>query len=229
MAKGLTRDAIVDAAFAVLDDHGADGLTVRAVADRLDVKAPALYWHVRDKQALLDEMGTRIWASIAQQTLLGRRPDTVGTVGEPAWWTACAHFARTARATLLAHRDGARLFAGTYLTDPQVLIDQEAGLAWMVEQGFSVAATADTYAVLIGFVVGHCIEEQGRAQAGPGRYDLSARDERVGAAAHPLITAAGRRLFDPDVDGRFEDLLRVVLTGIGGVASATAGDRPTGP
>lgn len=220
MAKGLNRDVIVDAAFAVLDESGADGLTVRAVADRLGVKAPALYWHVRDKQALLDEMATRVWGSIARSSVVGRRPHPAagpGPDGEPAWWTACADFARTTRTALLAHRDGARLFAGTYLTDTDVLTDQEAGFAWMAEQGFPVAATADAYAILVGFVVGHCIEEQGRAQAAAGRYDLTARDERIGAADHPLVAAAGRRLFDPDVDGRFEAMLRVVLTGIAGL------------
>lgn len=210
-------DAIVDAAFAVLDDVGSDGLTVRAVADRLGVKAPALYWHVRDKQALLDEMATRVWASIARASLAGGLPAAPApgsAPGEPPWWTACATFARTARAALLAHRDGARLFAGTALTDAEVLTDQEAGFAWMAEQGFSVAATADAFAILISFVVGHCIEEQGRAQAPAGTYDLAARDQRVGAADHPMVAAAGRQLFDPDVDGRFEHLLRVVLAGV---------------
>jgi TetR/AcrR family tetracycline transcriptional repressor len=43
----------------VLDEAGADAVTVRAVASRLDVKAPALYWHVSGKQELLDEMGDR--------------------------------------------------------------------------------------------------------------------------------------------------------------------------
>ncbi|TKV60597.1 TetR family transcriptional regulator [Nakamurella flava] len=217
MPRGLNRDAILDAAFAVLDAVGADGLTTRAVADRLGVKAPALYWHIRDKQALLDEMGTRVWASVIRSSVVGGQlpdPSSERTPDEPAWWSACAAFARTARSALLAHRDGARLFAGTALTDSQVLTDQERGLEWMGAQGFSVAATADAFTILIAFVVGQCIEEQGRTQAPAGTYDLAARDERIGADDHPLVAAAGRRLFDPDVDRRFEDLLQLVLTGI---------------
>ena len=46
--------AIVQAALDLLDETGMDGLTVRALASRLGVQAPALYWHVPSKQALLD-------------------------------------------------------------------------------------------------------------------------------------------------------------------------------
>jgi TetR/AcrR family tetracycline transcriptional repressor len=40
----------------VLDEVGIDGLTVRLLAGRLGVKSPALYWHLRNKQELLDAM-----------------------------------------------------------------------------------------------------------------------------------------------------------------------------
>ena len=55
MPKGLTKASIVAAALHLLDEVGMDGMTVRALAAKLDVKAPALYWHVRDK-AELDEL-----------------------------------------------------------------------------------------------------------------------------------------------------------------------------
>ena len=58
MSRGLSKAGIVQAALGVLDEAGFDGLTVRAVAGRLGVQAPALYWHVRDKQELIDEMAT---------------------------------------------------------------------------------------------------------------------------------------------------------------------------
>src|ERR1700728_2694692 len=64
MAAGLTKTAIVRAALDLLDEAGMDGLTVRALASRLGVQAPALYWHVRGKQALLDEMATLIWRRV---------------------------------------------------------------------------------------------------------------------------------------------------------------------
>ena len=214
MAKGLTRGSIVDAAFAVLDDRGMDGLTVRALAERLGVQAPALYWHVRDKQELLDEMGTRVWSGVARAASRRR-------AGE-SWRDAMARYARAARRALLAHRDGARAFSGTYLTDPEVLRDQEAGLAWMESQGFSVDATTDAYALLTSFVVGHCIEEQARSQANDDRYSIATRDERVESADHPRVAASGRRSFARDADAVFDALLAVVLDGIAGLRTDVA-------
>jgi AcrR family transcriptional regulator len=43
---------IVDAAFAVLDDEGADALTMRRLADELGMRAPSLYKHFPDKAHL---------------------------------------------------------------------------------------------------------------------------------------------------------------------------------
>lgn len=212
MAKGITRDAIVDAALAVLDDVGMDGLTVRAVAERLDVKAPALYWHVRDKKALLDEMGTRVWTEIAHAA-----GGPLSTDGE--WRDALELYAHATRRGLLAHRDGARAFSGTALTDASMLRDQEAGLAWMEEQGFTVAATTDAVAILTSFTVGACIEEQERAQAPAEVYDIEKRDAAVDAASHPRVAASGRHVRAGGADERFAAQLAVVLDGVAGLRS----------
>lgn len=53
-AAGITIAAIVDAALAVIRADGVGGLTMRAVAERLHVRAPSLYHHVRNKSELLD-------------------------------------------------------------------------------------------------------------------------------------------------------------------------------
>ena len=42
---GLTREQIVEAAIALMDEEGVDAMTVRALARRLGVQSPALYWH----------------------------------------------------------------------------------------------------------------------------------------------------------------------------------------
>lgn len=45
---------IVDVARAMLDEEGLDALSMRAIAARLGVRAPSLYKHLPDKQAILD-------------------------------------------------------------------------------------------------------------------------------------------------------------------------------
>ncbi|WEG09161.1 TetR/AcrR family transcriptional regulator C-terminal domain-containing protein [Microbacterium horticulturae] len=243
MAKGITRDAIVDAALAVLDDVGMDGLTVRAVAARLDVKAPALYWHVRDKKALLDEMGTRVWTEIGRAVpLMGDAPgnkdaaragagdaraDGAGTAAAAStpsvegWRDALEQYAHATRRGLLAHRDGARAFSGTALTDASLLRGQEAGLAWMEQQGFTVEASTDAVSILTAFTVGSCIEEQERAQAPAGTYDIEKRDAAVDAAAHPRVAASGRYGYATAAGERFATQLSVVLDSIASLRSAS--------
>lgn len=53
---GLTRDAVLTAAHEVLAKHGVDGLSMRAIARRLGVAPNALYSHVPNRTALVDEL-----------------------------------------------------------------------------------------------------------------------------------------------------------------------------
>jgi AcrR family transcriptional regulator len=43
---------IVDAALELLEEEGADGLSMRRLAERLGIRAPSIYKHLPDKQAL---------------------------------------------------------------------------------------------------------------------------------------------------------------------------------
>jgi AcrR family transcriptional regulator len=54
------RGRLIDSALAVLQERGLDGVTMRAVADRAGVTAPALYWHFADKEALVRELGREL-------------------------------------------------------------------------------------------------------------------------------------------------------------------------
>jgi AcrR family transcriptional regulator len=54
------RPRLLACALEVLQEHGLDGVTMRAVADRAGVTAPALYWHFADKEALVREVGREV-------------------------------------------------------------------------------------------------------------------------------------------------------------------------
>ncbi|WBB80422.1 TetR/AcrR family transcriptional regulator C-terminal domain-containing protein [Micromonospora sp. WMMD882] len=60
----LLLDHIVAAAVALLDAQGVEGLTMRGLAQRLDVTATALYWHVRTKDDVLDLAVDRIFGDV---------------------------------------------------------------------------------------------------------------------------------------------------------------------
>ena len=46
------RDQIIDVAQDLLETHGPDGVTMRAIATRLEIRAPSLYKHITDKHEL---------------------------------------------------------------------------------------------------------------------------------------------------------------------------------
>src|SRR5512134_2667554 len=53
----LDRTQIVAAALRIVDEEGAEALTLRRLAETLGVTAMSLYWHVRDKAELLELVG----------------------------------------------------------------------------------------------------------------------------------------------------------------------------
>jgi AcrR family transcriptional regulator len=63
----LTRDLVVDRAVAIADAEGLEAVTVRRVAQDLEVTPMALYWHVSNKDELLAAMGDRIFADLTAQ------------------------------------------------------------------------------------------------------------------------------------------------------------------
>jgi len=62
--RGLTRERLVDAALELISADGLDALSMRALADRLEVKAASLYWHVRDRRELLELVAESMVESI---------------------------------------------------------------------------------------------------------------------------------------------------------------------
>ncbi|MGR6915502.1 TetR/AcrR family transcriptional regulator C-terminal domain-containing protein [[Actinomadura] parvosata] len=206
MAKGITRERIVAAAFELLNEKGMDALTVRALASRLGVGAPALYWHVRNKQELLDEMSTSVMRRVIE---------ALAKIDLGAGWRAdLAAYARVLRAEYLLYRDGARIFSGTRFSDAEVVRAKEHWLGRLTAAGFSLAAADDAIDLVGAFVVGFVIEEQERSQsagADPARYSLAGRDAWLGEGAD-LVKAAGH--LRDDGDRRFDRQLGVLLDGL---------------
>jgi AcrR family transcriptional regulator len=63
----IGRAAILDAALELADQDGLDGVTMHAVARRLNVTTMALYRHVDGKEALLDGLVERLLTALQAQ------------------------------------------------------------------------------------------------------------------------------------------------------------------
>jgi AcrR family transcriptional regulator len=60
----MTRDDILNAALALLDESGGRGLTMRALATRLGVTPMSLYHYVGDQAGLLRALSDRVYAEV---------------------------------------------------------------------------------------------------------------------------------------------------------------------
>jgi AcrR family transcriptional regulator len=202
----LDRARVVGTALRLLNEVGLDGLTLRAIARELDVKAPALYWHFKDKQALLDEMATEMYRRMA-----------AGTALDPAdtWQERLLAMNRGLRTALLGYRDGARVFSGTRFTGTDHAPALEANLRLLTEAGLTLAQAVHAGRTANAYTLGFVIEEQGvRPLPGERRegFDIEERARRL--AGFPLAAEAGKHLFDA-YDQQFEEGLQLVVAGIG--------------
>jgi len=78
----LSRDQVLAAALEIVEAGGADRLTVRGLAATLGVAVTAIYWHVGDKQALLDGVVDAVIAEMGEVTVRGRGPEArVASIG----------------------------------------------------------------------------------------------------------------------------------------------------
>jgi TetR/AcrR family transcriptional regulator, tetracycline repressor protein len=147
----VSRGQIVAAALDLLDEAGLDGLTLRQLAGRLGIRAPTLYWHVRDKRELLDLLA----AAILDEALAAwREPQP----GQP-WWEWLAARARAMRAALLTHRDSARIVAGNRPPESS-LPGIERQLRALGGAGFTPRDGLLALLALNAYVIGDVIDQQ---------------------------------------------------------------------
>jgi TetR/AcrR family tetracycline transcriptional repressor len=58
--NGLSKQDVVEAALRVVERDGADALTMRRLADELGAAVTAIYWHVGNRDALVDLLVARL-------------------------------------------------------------------------------------------------------------------------------------------------------------------------
>jgi TetR/AcrR family transcriptional regulator, tetracycline repressor protein len=145
----LDIDRIVDAAWKVVDRDGVGALSTRNVAAELDVRGPALYWHVKSKQDLMSLMIER-----ALRDSLRSLPTDL------PWWEWLRAYAREQRRILLKHRDSGQIASAAPPNDHMRTEIMPEALAPMLRAGVSEATATAAIGALAGFVLGSIIYEQ---------------------------------------------------------------------
>ena len=94
--EGLSRAKLVSEALGLVQEEGLEALSMRGLADRLNVKAASLYWHVRDRRELLE---------LLAESILDRVPDSPAI----GWREAVLGIAAALQATVASRQDADRI------------------------------------------------------------------------------------------------------------------------
>lgn len=198
----LDKTQVVAAAVALLDESGLDGLTLRKLAQRLDVKAPTLYWHIANKAALVNEVAEVILgAEVAELAPLG--PDE-------SWQEWLIGVAQRLRLAMLAHPDGARVVSAAHMS-LQMAAVSELAMRTLVEHGLPLRQARLTVLNVQHFTVGHVLAEQAPP---PDEHAVKAFDLDAFATRHPTVIAGITDYFQDGrtVDDLFRDSLEIILS-----------------
>lgn len=206
---GLSRDQVVVEALNVLRADGLPGLTTRRVATRLNVMSPALYWHVRNKNELLQLVADAICAEME----LPRK--------EWSFRERLATIANEYRRVLMAYRDGARLFAEQLPVGPHRLKLYDAAVETFLDAKFRVPEAVAMATFYRHYLLGMVAEEtrvRGEGSAS-GVFPAAAlgvelRHLGIDSGEYPSLAHASEQLGKIQPEALFTAGLKVILDGL---------------
>lgn len=146
----LDKSKVINGALELLNGVGIEGLTTRKLAQKLGVEQPTLYWHVKNKRALLDALPIE---------MLDRHHTHFCPLEGESWQDFLRNNAKSYRCALLSHRDGAKVHLGTRPTEKQYET-LENQLAFLCQQGFSLENALYALSAVGHFTLGCVLEEQ---------------------------------------------------------------------
>jgi TetR/AcrR family transcriptional regulator, tetracycline repressor protein len=193
----IDRAQIVREALILLNEVGLDKMSTRALAARLDVQQPALYWHFKDKRTLMDAMNAEMMRASHLYRVPGDGDD---------WRSYLTRHSQSFRQALLAYRDGARVHAGSR-AEASDTDAAERQLEFLIAQGFDGRQALKMLVTLARFTVGFVLEEQAEVEHPPEFSDEN-------QPAHPLLAAAFEDYGALSQDELFNDGLVAFLDGI---------------
>jgi AcrR family transcriptional regulator len=197
----LSRDRIVATAVELLDAQGLDGLTMRRLADRLGAGVMSLYWHVDNKEDVLD---------LALDSVLDYRGPPQSD--EPGDWRAeVVHMLEDWRASMLRHPWSTSLLPRRAL-GKNILSRLEFMSKTLSRTGVADADLNAAIWSLWNYVMGATIT---RASFDVSDEDRATAQRRLEQLSGPYPTIGrSRLLLDDDWDGAFRKGLGFLLDGL---------------
>jgi AcrR family transcriptional regulator len=203
----LSRERVLRAAIAHADAGGLEALTMRTLAEMLEVAPMALYRHVANKEDLIDAMVDVVFSEIGVPA------------GGGDWKTAMRRRAIAIRDALSRHRWAIGLMESRRHPGAANLRHHDAVIGRLRAAGFDVAMAAHAYSLLDSYIYGFALTKMNLPFETSDEVGEVAQNmlEPFPANEYPnLVEFLSEHVMKPEYDygDEFEYGLDVILDGI---------------
>lgn len=217
----IALDRIVSTALEIVDEHGAEALSMRALAQRLDSGTATLYRHFAGRADVVAHVIDRVF---------GTAEVDVAALSALPWPEACKAAAHSMFDALEQHRNVTPLLVGNVPVGPNALAARERMIAFLLASGFSPDLAARSYALLSRYVLGFAIQLAG-SRNGLNDASLARIFHDLDPGQFPATVAVADHLpvpFDEEFDFGLELILSGLVLVLADETQLKKGKRPRG-
>jgi AcrR family transcriptional regulator len=198
----LSRDRVIEAAVALADEHGLDGISMRKLGAELGVEAMSLYNHVDDKGDLFDGMIDHVFISI-------QIPD-----GELSWQDQTRLIGQGAMDRFSAHPWVASLLMQRGNFGPAALAFMDHVVGILFAAGFNEEDVHHAWQMLASHTIGYAFQSSGGAGVQEKDF-ISFEDDlpRI-AAEFPYVARLAPFLIECSWDTEYMFGLEIIIDGL---------------
>ncbi|WP_084488787.1 TetR/AcrR family transcriptional regulator [Nocardia niwae] len=205
-------ERIVTTALRLVDEEGADALSMRTLAQRLETGTAVLYRAVANRAELIAHVVDWVLGEVVIED---------ATDGD--WQRACVAAAEAIFDALHRHRGVATLLIEQVPVGPNALRLREQVLAMLLANGFSPEAASMVYATIARYVVGFAAQLRGHdteANIDPG--PITALYRQLDPAQFPATIAVADCLPAQTLESEFRFGLQLFVAGLAPLRAAAA-------
>lgn len=197
-------DRIVATAVRIVDEEGAEALSMRTLAQRLETGTAVLYRAVSNRAELIGHVVDRVFGEV-----------DFGTDTEDGdWQRTCRAAAQALFDTLSRHRRVAPLLIEQVPTGPYVLALRERYLRILLDAGFTPDSASRAYAVLARYVLGFAAQLRAHDAVNTEPDRLMALYSGLDPAHYPATIAVAEHLPNQTLEQEFQLGLDLLIRGL---------------
>jgi TetR/AcrR family transcriptional regulator, tetracycline repressor protein len=204
----LNREMVVDAAEALVTEHGVAGLNMRLLAVALGVGTTSLYRHVRNKEDVLGGLANRKFGRL-------ELPDE----GHLTWDDELRAIFGALRVSARAHPELVEITARQHVNGPVGYDVAERALRALTVAGLDIENAVNAFATLSAFTFGFVQQELHSEVRRSQLAERVAAASSLPAAEYPLLRGSLTTFLTRDSERHFEMGLDLLIRGIGATGS----------